>query len=127
MRGNRRRDTKPEVRLRSRLHAGGYRFRVDYRIAAPQRTVRVDIAFPRHRLAVFVDGCFWHSCPDHGTAPRTNADYWNEKLARNSRRDQAIDAALLADGWEVLRVWEHDPPDDAAAHVTDVLSKLSGR
>ena len=117
MRRNPRRDTRPEVELRSELHRRGLRFRKDFPLRVPERVVRPDIAFPRARLAVFVDGCFWHACPIHGNQPRTNTDYWRPKLARNVARDRAVDAALDAAGWGVLRAWEHEPVTSVAARV----------
>ncbi len=107
MEANRRADTMRERRLRSELHARGLRFRKDFRFAAAGRPVRPDIVFARERVAVFVDGCFWHRCSKHSTAPRANADYWRDKLARNVERDRANDAALNDAGWAVVRVWEH--------------------
>jgi len=122
MRANRRTDTKPEVALRRALHAQGYRFRKDYRLdLASGKRVRPDIAFTARRVAVFVDGCFWHACPDHGSKPANNVWYWEPKLRRNVERDRAADAALAAAGWHVVRVWEHEPIDAA---VTAVLTAL---
>jgi DNA mismatch endonuclease (patch repair protein) len=107
MRGNRRRDTSPERELRSALHRRGWRFRTDCRIRAGSRTTRPDIAFTRWKLAVFVDGCFWHGCPEHGVAPKSNTTYWSAKLARNVQRDREDTEGLEGAGWTVLRVWEH--------------------
>src|SRR5919197_1597525 len=121
MRGNRRVDTTPERRVRSLLHAVGYRFRKDYRIDVPGARVRPDIVFVRRRVAVFVDGCFWHRCPEHGTSPRANSHYWGPKLAHNVARDQRVDRALQVAGWTVLRIWEHVAPEDAAARIIDAL------
>lgn len=121
MRGNRKKDTRPEVGLRSALHGRGLRFRKDFPIPTGEGVVRVDIAFPRQRLVVFVDGCFWHSCPDHGNAPRANAAYWRIKLSRNVARDRAQEAALADLGWRVMRVWEHVSSHDAADDVADAL------
>jgi len=118
MQANRRRDTTPELALRRLLHASGLRFRVDLPVrTGPGRAVRPDVVFTRRRLAVFVDGCFWHSCPEHGRRPTANAAWWEEKLGRNSDRDAQQQAALQAAGWEVLRFWEHEPPETAAAAV----------
>jgi len=117
MKGNRRTDTKPELALRSALHAMGYRFRKDFRMDLPARRVRPDIAFTRRKVAVFVDGCFWHACPDHGSKPKNNEWYWSPKLARNVERDRAADDALTRAGWTVVRLWEHVPVDDAVAVV----------
>jgi DNA mismatch endonuclease (patch repair protein) len=124
MQAIRRRDTKPEVALRSALHRAGYRFRVDHRIdLGDGRRVRPDIVFTRPRLAVFVDGCFWHSCPDHGRQPTANAGYWSPKLERNRERDSLNTAALQDAGWSVLRVWEHEPLESAMAAVGALLSR----
>ena len=117
MLGNKRRDTKPEVALRSALHAAGLRFRKDYRLDLDGVRFRPDIVFTRAKVAVFVDGCFWHSCPSHGTRPTRNADYWLPKLERNVARDREQDAALAAHGWLSLRVWEHEVPDEVARRV----------
>src|SRR5436190_12484245 len=104
MRHNPRRDTGPEVALRSELHRRGLRFRKDLPLRVPGRVVRPDVTFPGVRLAIFVDGCFWHSCPTHGNQPRANTDYWRPKLERNTARDRAVDEALAAAGWRVFRV-----------------------
>jgi len=117
MKANRRADTKPELALRSALHALGYRYRKDCRLDLPLRRVRPDIAFTSRKVAVFVDGCFWHACPDHGSKPKNNEWYWSPKLARNVERDRAVDAALEAEGWTVVRLWEHVPIIDAVAAV----------
>jgi DNA mismatch endonuclease, patch repair protein len=110
MKGNRRADTKPEVALRAALHARGLRFRKDFTVLSRDGTkAKVDIVFTRARVAVFVDGCFWHGCPEHGRVPSTNSHYWPAKLARNRARDQRVTAALKVDGWTVVRVWEHVP------------------
>jgi DNA mismatch endonuclease (patch repair protein) len=121
MRRNPRRDTKPEVALRSALHRMGLRFRKDLAIRTPERVVRPDVVFTRTRLAVFVDGCFWHACPQHGNMPRANTAYWVPKLERNVRRDRAVDAALTAAGWTVFRAWEHDEPQHVARKVMEIL------
>jgi DNA mismatch endonuclease (patch repair protein) len=116
MLANRRRNTAPELRVRRILHASGFRYRVDYR-ALPEHRWRVDIAFTRRRVAVFIDGCFWHGCPEHGTIPLTNADYWVPKLARNVGRDRQCDADYVAAGWKVLRFWEHEEPEAVARAI----------
>lgn len=116
MLGNRRRDTRPELALRSALHVRGLRFRVQHPVPGrPRRSI--DIAFTRRRLAVMVDGCFWHGCPLHGSRPGSNRTYWESKIARNRARDLDTDAALIGAGWQVLRIWEHVDVDDAAAAV----------
>lgn len=110
MQANRRSDTKPEVALRSALHARGYRFRKDHRLDLEGGVrVRPDIVFTKRKVAVFVDGCFWHVCPEHGRQPTTNEWYWAPKLRRNMERDRTADAALSAAGWRVVRLWEHEP------------------
>lgn len=112
------RDTSPEVMLRRILHSDGLRYRVGFRVPGrPRRTI--DIAFPRMRLAVFVDGCFWHACPEHASWPKSNAPWWRDKLARNVARDRDTDAVLELAGWQVLRVWEHEDPRSAA----DIVAK----
>ncbi len=123
MLGNRRTDTKPEKALRSALHAEGLRFRKDYRLDLDQVRTRPDIVFTRIKLAVYVDGCYWHSCPEHGTTPTRNADYWIPKLARNVQRDREHDAALENAGWAVARVWEHQPIPEMLWHVTAAVGK----
>jgi DNA mismatch endonuclease, patch repair protein len=116
MRGNRKTDTRPELALRSALHGRGLRFRKNVR-PEPDINCRADIFFRGRRLAVFVDGCFWHGCPHHGTKPRTNAGYWSSKIALNRERDRASDKLLTQRGWRVLRVWEHESPVEAANRV----------
>ena len=118
MRANRKRDTGPEVLVRSALHRAGARFRKDFPVrAGAGRPTRLDIAFPRARVAVFVDGCFWHCCPEHGTTPQSNTRYWGPKLARNVERDHEVDDRLADAGWAVIRVWEHEDHEAAAARV----------
>jgi DNA mismatch endonuclease (patch repair protein) len=122
MRAIRRVNTKPELALRSALHRRGHRFRKDLRLdLAEGARVRPDIVFTARRVAVFVDGCFWHACPDHGGSPSVNQSYWGPKLRRNVERDRAADAALAAAGWRVVRVWEHVPLTDAVAEVVAAL------
>jgi DNA mismatch endonuclease (patch repair protein) len=126
MRGNRRRDTKPEKALRSALFSLGLRYRVDYPIRPVEhsRPIRPDIVFTRARLAVFVDGCFWHGCPEHGNRPRQNTPYWDAKLDRNLDRDRRYDAMLESGGWTVVRVWEHESPREAALTILRILTSL---
>ncbi|HBW19381.1 MAG TPA: hypothetical protein DEH11_10400 [Actinobacteria bacterium] len=126
MRANRRVDTKPELALRRALHGAGYRYRKDYRLDLGGTRVRPDIAFTARRVAVFVDGCFWHVCPEHGTQPAANTWYWEPKLARNVERDRAADAALTAAGWQVVRIWEHVSVEAAIAAVTEALARSGG-
>jgi DNA mismatch endonuclease, patch repair protein len=125
MRANRRSDTKPELALRRALHKRGYRYRKDYRLDLTGARVRPDIAFTARRIAVFVDGCFWHCCPQHGTQPANNTWYWEPKLARNVARDRAADAALGAAGWSVVRIWEHESLDAAIAVVVAALEGVA--
>jgi DNA mismatch endonuclease (patch repair protein) len=120
MRAQRERDTGIERTIRSLLHARGLRFRVHRRLLAGSRR-EVDVVFPGARVAVFVDGCFWHGCPEHGTWPRNNAEFWRRKIEENVRRDRDTNARLEADGWTVLRVWEHESPGDAASRIAAVV------
>jgi DNA mismatch endonuclease (patch repair protein) len=122
MRANRRTDTAPELALRSELHRLGLRFRKDLRLKLGGASVRPDIVFTRAKVAVFVDGCFWHSCPEHGQMPKANRNYWESKLDRNVERDRSNDAALIEAGWMVLRFFEHVPAGEAAAVVRDAVS-----
>ena len=121
MQGNRSRDTRPEIALRSAVHALGLRYRV---AARPLGDVRrtADLVFRSQRIAVFVDGCFWHGCPEHFVAPRTNAGYWAAKIGRNQARDAETDAILATEGWTVIRVWEHDDPLRGAERVRDAVA-----
>lgn len=123
MRRNKRRDSKAEIALRRELHRRGMRFRVDWPVRLPDRIVRPDVVFTRVGLAVFVDGCFWHCCPEHGNLPRTNSSYWRPKLARNVARDRNVDAALLTAGWHVVRAWEHETPGTVADLVSFAYQK----
>jgi DNA mismatch endonuclease, patch repair protein len=123
MRGNRRRDTSPELALRRELHARGLRYRIDVPIRVEGlRPIRPDVVFRRHSLLIFVDGCFWHGCEQHRAAPRANATYWDAKVAVNRDRDKRQTAALAAAGWTVLRFWEHDDPVAAADTIVDVIA-----
>lgn len=122
MQANRRRDTKPELALRSALHRAGLRYRCDFRIDLPAGRVRPDIVFTRRRVAIFVDGCFWHSCPDHGSRPKTNQPYWSPKLAKNVERDLRNTGLLEAAGWRVVRIWEHLNAEAALREVTEALA-----
>lgn len=119
-----RRDTQPELALRRELHRRGRRFFVD---RAPLKGVRrrADLVFPRRRVAVYIDGCFWHSCPLHATQPRNNAAWWAEKLAGNVARDRDTDARLIEAGWMVVRVWEHEDPMAAADRVERALHPVT--
>jgi DNA mismatch endonuclease, patch repair protein len=116
MQGNRSRDTAPELAVRRLVHAMGLRYRVN---ARPVSTLRrtADLVFTRQCVAVFVDGCFWHGCPEHHRQPSANADYWTAKVARNRARDVATNDALTSAGWTVLRFWAHQPPAEVAEAV----------
>lgn len=122
MKGNRCRDTLPELRLRSLLHAAGMRYRVHYPIDISGRRVRPDLAFTGRKVAVFVDGCFWHGCDLHPKASKTNVPYWNAKIALNRARDVAQTAALEDAGWVVVRGWEHEPPVVLGERIRTALS-----
>jgi DNA mismatch endonuclease, patch repair protein len=117
MQAIRRTETKPEVALRSTLHRRGLRFRKDLRLDLPDGRVRPDIVFPAVKVAVFVDGCFWHACPKHGRHPTRNINYWTPKLERTVERDRRNTAALEAAGWTVLRIWEHESTETAAPRI----------
>ena len=121
-RSQRRRDTKPEVAIRSALHRKGLRFRVDRKVLAGMSS-RPDVVFGPSKVAVFVDGCFWHRCPEHGTIPKNNREWWEDKLNRNVARDRRVDEQLREAGWQVLRFWEHDDPGVAA----DLTAESVGR
>ena len=125
---NRRVDTKPEVAFRSMLHRAGLRFRKDRYIRFHRRGVKVDVAFPAQRVAVFIDGCFWHRCPEHATMPTRNRDYWLTKFRRNMDRDVSNNENLNKLGWRVLRVWEHEVSNqELAQHALErVVSAVKG-
>lgn len=125
MKGNRKVGSKPETQLRSVLHRLGYRFRKNFSINANELRVKADVVFTKKRLAIFVDGCFWHRCPIHGTDPRVNQGYWGPKLSSNVARDQRVDAALSSTGWTVIRIWEHEPAEEAAERIETLLGGKS--
>ena len=116
MRNQRERDTGPEIVLRAKLHRLGLRFRIHVRPVDGLRR-EADIVFRPARTAVFVDGCFWHGCPDHATWPKVNAAFWKSKIEANQARDLATNGLLGANGWEVIRVWEHEDMDSAAVKI----------
>lgn len=116
-----RRDTPCEVAIRSAVHVMGLRFRVDWPLPGTRR--RADLAFIRARVAVFVDGCFWHCCPEHGTWPKANAEWWRHKIVTNVQRDRDTDARLRANGWTVLRFWEHDDVSRAAQVIRRTVAR----
>nr|WP_272952301.1 very short patch repair endonuclease [Mycolicibacterium smegmatis] len=110
-------NTQAELRLRSLLHAKGLRYRVHRRPINEHRRI-ADIVFPRAKIAVFVDGCFWHGCPEHGTWPRRNGEFWRSKIEGNIARDRETDALLRTAGWLPIRIWEHEDMRDAADRLT---------
>lgn len=124
MQSNRGRDTSPELAVRRRLHALGLRYRVSVRpVGNVRRTA--DIVFTRAKIAVFIDGCFWHGCPEHYQPPSRNGDFWRSKLLRNRERDTETDEQLRSHGWIPLRIWEHEvrtDPDRVAAAVAAAVS-----
>lgn len=123
MERQRRRDTVPELALRQALHAAGYRYRVNLKVpGSPRRTI--DIAFTRARIAVFIDGCFWHGCPQHYTDPKTRQEFWKSKISGNRQRDLSTSRILSAQGWTVVRYWEHVLP---AAMLDDLTERLPAR
>ena len=125
MRRQGRRDTAPELALRRELWRRGLRYRVD-RPPVPGMRRRADIVFSRARVAVYVDGCFWHSCPLHATTPKANREWWEAKLAANVRRDRDTDQRLAQLGWTVVRLWEHEDPMAAADRVEEAVRVARG-
>jgi DNA mismatch endonuclease, patch repair protein len=125
MRANRSRDTGPELRMRSLLHRTGLRYRVNTRpIPTLRRTA--DLVFTAARVAVFVDGCYWHGCPDHHRPSRQNSEFWHDKIAGNRARDQETNQVLVEAGWKVVRIWEHEDPTEAAERVAEVVRAVAG-
>ena len=123
MQATRGRDTAPELAVRRELHRRGLRYRVDHPLADASPRRRADAVFPRARLALYIDGCFWHGCVEHGKRPRTNDGYWADKLARNQERDRDTDRRLRDAGWTVLRVWEHEEPCSVGEQVPAALGR----
>lgn len=113
------RNTGPEMAVRKLLYAAGLRYRLHVKVPGmPRRTI--DIAFPGSKVAVFLDGCFWHGCPEHATHPKANAEWWRTKLQKNMVRDRETTDHLRADGWTVLRFWEHESPEAIARTVSRI-------
>lgn len=125
MLANKGRDTKPEMAVRRALHARGHRYRVDIR-PIPALNRRADLVFTRLRVAVFVDGCYWHGCPAHYTAPSTNITYWSEKVTKNRSRDLETSRLLQEAGWTVVRAWEHEPVSEVVGRVEVALARRRG-
>jgi DNA mismatch endonuclease, patch repair protein len=119
-----RRDTRPELAVRRAVWRRGLRYRVDIS-PLPKMRRRADMVFTKAKVAVYIDGCFWHSCPEHATTPKANRDWWIEKLATNVRRDRDTDERLEAAGWAVVRIWEHEDPERAADRVEEAVSSGS--
>lgn len=121
MQGNKSKDTQPELRVRRLLHAQGFRYKVDFKLPPLPRR-RADIAFTRQQLAIFIDGCFWHGCETHYREPRTNPDYWRNKISNNVIRDQDTNKILARSGWSVRRYWAHSSPESITADIIEFLS-----
>ncbi|WP_428957653.1 very short patch repair endonuclease [Streptomyces sp. cg35] len=113
-------DTGAELAVRRLLHAAGLRYRIEYRVPGMARR-RIDVAFTRAKVAVLIDGCFWHGCPQHATQPKANAEWWRRKLDRNMARDRETTEHLTTLGWTVLRFWEHEQPEVVAARVAQAV------
>lgn len=124
MRANRRWNTTPELAVRRLLHASGLRYFVHRAVPVGGLRVRPDVVFPRMRVALFIDGCFWHGCPQHGTRPRVNSTYWEAKLTRNRARDERVNAALRSEGWHVIRAWEHEEAAEVVKRVAAAVTAL---
>jgi len=123
--GNVRSNTKPEVKIRSLLQRCGYRFRKDLFIKLNDiEKARPDIVFTKKKVAVFIDGCFWHFCPLHGKIPQSNILYWIPKLEGNVQRDRLTDNALQTTGWTVLRIWEHEKIEDAVEKIIKTVNSV---
>ena len=116
-------NTTPERSMRAALHRQGVRYRLGQVIETDGRRIRPDLVFKGARVAVFVDGCFWHGCPDHCRKPGSNVEYWHGKIDRNRARDLRNEEALTAAGWIVVRVWEHEPAAEAAAGLVVLLQE----
>lgn len=122
----RQKNTSAESALRRELHARGLRYRIHVPVLAKSRRV-ADVAFSGLRVAVFVDGCFWHGCPLHATWPKENAEFWRVKILANQERDRDTDERLRAEGWTVVRVWAHEPPERAARRIATIIKKRKAR
>ncbi|WP_147178331.1 MULTISPECIES: DNA mismatch endonuclease Vsr [Alphaproteobacteria] len=116
----RQKGTTAELNLRKALHSRGLRYSLHVPLLSKPRRV-ADVVFPRIQVAVFVDGCFWHGCPIHGSWPKNNADFWRAKIEANRARDADTDQRLASIGWTVLRVWEHENPQEAADKIADIV------
>jgi len=119
----RQKGTDAEVALRRQLYRIGLRYRIDYEVLKKPRRV-ADIAFPGRKIAIFVDGCFWHGCPEHASWPKRNAEFWRQKIETNQLRDTDTNERLRSLGWTVLRFWSHESPTDAAAVVANMVTMI---
>lgn len=122
----RQKGTNAEIALRRELYRGGLRYRIDYQVMKKPRRV-ADVAFPRLKIAIFVDGCFWHGCPEHATWPKQNGEFWREKIEANRHRDADTNLRLLDAGWTVLRFWEHESPTRAAEIVAQTVAMAKAK
>ncbi len=118
----RQKNTSAEVALRRALHRRGLRYRLHVLVISKPRRI-ADVAFVNLRIAIFVDGCFWHGCPIHATWPKTNSEFWERKILANKKRDRDTDDRLQADGWEVVRVWAHESADLAADRIRSIVDR----
>lgn len=122
----RQKGTDAEIALRRELYRGGLRYRIDYEVMKKPRRV-ADVAFPGLKIAIFVDGCFWHGCPEHATWPKQNAEFWRQKIEANRHRDADTNSRLLDAGWTVLRFWEHESPIRAAETVAQTVARAKAK
>jgi DNA mismatch endonuclease (patch repair protein) len=122
----RQKGTDAEVALRREMYRIGLRYRIDYEVLRKPRRV-ADIAFPRQKIAIFVDGCFWHGCPEHATWPKRNAEFWQQKIEGNRKRDADTSERLRSVGWTVLRFWSHESPIEAARAVARVIVTIDAQ
>lgn len=126
MQSVRQKNTSCESALRRELHARGIRYRIHVPVLTRPRRV-ADVAFSGLRVAVFVDGCFWHGCPQHATWPKQNAEFWRAKILANQQRDRDTDERLRAGGWEVVRIWAHEPPEQAVERIAMLVEERKAR
>ena len=126
MRQIRQNNTSAELALRHELHGLGLRYRIHVPVLTKPRRV-ADVAYRGLRVAVFIDGCFWHGCPLHATWPKGNAEFWRAKIVANKERDRDTDQRLRADGWEVVRIWEHESPEKASKRVATIVERRRSR
>lgn len=118
--------TTAEIAIRQELFRRGFRYRVDFKVLAKPRRI-ADVVFPRQKIAIFVDGCFWHGCPDHATWPKRNAEFWRQKIEANRLRDTDTNRRLQQLGWTVLRFWEHEDITHAAYIIERYVTATRAR